>query len=705
MATLQKIRNQAGLLIAIIIGMALVAFILGDMLKSGSSLMRSKQMEIADINGETIDYREFQRQVEELGEVYKMNTGQTALDDNTWMQLREQTFQTLVRTYVMGDVYENLGLGVTSNELADMVQGSNPHPIIQQIFRNPNTGQFDRTFLLQFLKNRDLDPSGRQRAYWMYLEDQIFNDRLQTKYNNLLSKGLYITKSEAQSSLEAKNRQVDMMYVKQTFNTIPDSLVQVTDNELKNYYEANKEDYKQGESRRIEYVSFDVVPSASDDADTKKWVEDIKQEFADAKDNAQFVNLNSDNQFEDVFFKETELKGEVAGWAFTANEGDVYGPYKEGNVWKLTKISSFENLPDSVKARHILIQPKGQADVARAQALVDSLETVVNKGANFAKLAEQYSEDKGSAVKGGDLGWFKKNQMVKPFEKACFTAKRGDVVVVQSRFGFHLIKVERVGKTTKQVQIATLDRTVEASSQTYQDFYAKASKFSSENRDAEAFKNAITEQKLNKRIAILGKSDRVVNGMQHARMLVRSAYKAEPGEILMSGEGSPIFEIGNSFIVSTLVQAKEEGYSSFEEVKARVELKVKKEKKGALLAEKMKKAKDATNTIEGLGVELKANVQEANNINFNSYSLPGSGNEPAVIGTVSKLAEGTISNPIIGKNGVYVVEVKAVKSLDDSDVDAEQMRLAQSLAYRTNYQAFQVLKDAVEIVDDRARFY
>ena len=213
MATLQKIRTKAGLLVAIVIGLSLAAFILGDMLRSGSSIFKRDQMEIGEVDGESIEYPQFQRKVEEVGEFYKMNSQRNQLDETTWVQIREQTWQTMVRDIVMEDVYKDLGIAVSSDELFDMLQGTNLHPIVQQIFRDPNTGQVNRGSIVNFLKNLETNVPQEQRNYWYYLEDQIVEDRTQSKYNNLVGKGLYVTSEEAQNTLNARNKKINFDYV------------------------------------------------------------------------------------------------------------------------------------------------------------------------------------------------------------------------------------------------------------------------------------------------------------------------------------------------------------------------------------------------------------------------------------------------------------------------------------------------------------
>ncbi|WP_159517658.1 peptidylprolyl isomerase [Sunxiuqinia indica] len=704
MATLQRIRNRAGLLVAIIIGLALVAFILGDMLRSGSSLLRPQQLEVAEINGESVQYPDFQKRIEEMAEIYKMNTGATQLDDETWVQVREQAWQNLVREIVMSEVYEDLGLTVTSDELFDMVQGANLHPIIQQLFRNPQTGQVDKTAVLQFLKSLETNATAQQRAYWLYIEDQIKEERIQTKYNNLVAKGLNATTVEAKNSLEAKNQSVNAQYIRLPFSYLPDSAVSVTESELKDYYNKHKDDYKQEESRTIEYVTFNVKASEADDANTLKWMEDVKPEFANVADNAQYVNVNSDVRFENIYQKESELPVNLAEFAFNGEEGDIYGPYKEGNTYKLVKIDEFKDLPDSVEARHILIKPETVGSYEAAMALADSLKSEIEDGASFAKLAEEYSEDAGSARKGGDLGWFKKGQMVKPFEEAAFNGEVNELYTTTSQFGVHLIQPTKKGKEVKQVRLATLIRNVEPSTQTYQTEYAKASKFVAENQDYDSFNEAIANEKRTKKIATFGENDREVRGLEQSRSLIRAAYDADVEDILHNAEGSAIFELGDNFVIAAVASATEEGIASFEEVKPRIELAVKKQNKGQAIAKKMTEAVDGKD-FEAAASALNTEVKDANGITFNSTSIPSIGLEPAVIGTMTTLSQDETSSPVVGNSGVYLVKVISKTEGSDENVQAEQQRLNQALSYRAAYQAYEAQKNAVEIEDKRAKFY
>jgi peptidyl-prolyl cis-trans isomerase D len=701
MATLEKIRNRAGIGITIVIGLALAAFVLGDAVKSGSSIMRGSQQEIAKIAGKSVDYKEFQKKVDDLSDIYKLNSGSTSLDQKTLEQIREQTWMGLVRNITMKDIYENLGIAVTGNELFDLVQGENPHAIIQSLFRDQKTGTVNRAALIQFLKFQQNNTSGPEHNYWLFVENQIVEERSFTKYNNLVSKGIYTTTDEAKFTLEGKNKKVNIEYVGKPYSSVSDSTIKIAQSDVEKYYEAHKDKYKQEANRDIEYVLFPVVASKSDEDKVIKWINDIKTEFATIEDPAAYVNVNSDKQFDPSFFKKSELTPTLAEFAFSGKAGDIYGPYKEGTSWKLCKIQKFEELPDSVNARHILIRVATQADAAKAKNTADSLKRVLTLGGDFAALARKYSTDEGSAVKGGELGWFKRGMMVKPFDDAAFFGKVNDYQVISTQFGIHLIQVTKRGNTALNVQLATIVRNIEPSSQTYQQTYSTASKFAAENRDLKAFQASVTSQGLNKRVATIYEVDKEVAGLENSRMLIRAAFKAENGQPIISSEGTPIFELGTQFVVAMLSSSQEKGYSSLSVNKPTIEMTLRKEKKAEQLKEKMAGKTDLASLASSLGTT----VGQAQDVNFDSYSIPGLGIEPAIAGAVTTLEPGAVSKPIAGLSGVYVVKATAVNKGTNNDIASEKLQNKMALNYRVTVQAFDALRENAEVVDKRGKFY
>lgn len=692
---------------AIVIGISLAAFILGDMFQSGSSLFQRDRLEVGEVDGESIQYPEFQQKVEELGEIYRMNSQQNQLDEDTWVQVREQAWQNTVRNIIMNDVYDDLGITVSSEELFDMLQGQNLHPIVQQLFRNPNTGQVDRGAIVSFLKNLETGVAPEQRDYWLYLEDQIVQERIQTKYNNLVGKGLYVTTEEAQQSLEQKNKQVSFEYIQLPLTSVSDSQVVVTDKDLRNYYNEHQANYKTEKSRRIEYITFHVDPSEADYDDAEGWINDAISDFRTAEDNVAFVNSNSDEAFDGTWYKEGELPTDINAWIFEtdAEVGDIFGPYFENEAYKLAKLHAKEMMPDSVEARHILLQVNTQQELMTKQELADSLKTAIENGSDFAELAQEFSTDQGSAVQGGDLGWFGRGQMVQPFEQAAFNNDVNEVSIATSQFGIHIIQTTDKGRLVTQVQVAYLVRNVVPSTQTYQNVYAKASEFAGDNTNKEDFDAAVAEQQLNKKVATVSENQRRISGLENARSLVRAAYDAEVGDMLEDPQGSTIFDLGDDFVIATLASATEEGIASFDDVKERVELAVIREKKAGVLKEKASAALSGNSDLDAIANELNTEVRSANNINFNAIQVPGAGMEPAVIGTAWTLEPDQLSQPVAGVNGVYVLKVTSVNQGTDQNVESEQMRMAQNLTFRATSQAFNAHREATDVEDKRSKFY
>ena len=701
MATLQTIRNRAGIAITIVIGLSLAAFILGDAFNSGSSILRGKQMEIAEVAGNIVNYQEFQKKVDDLTEIYKMNSGSSSLDQNTTDQLREQTWENMVRNLAMKDAYKQLGISVSPTELFDMVQGENPHAIIQSIFRDPNTGSLNRSAIIQFLKYQQTATDGPERNYWLFIENQIVEESSFTKYNTLLSKGIYLTTDEAKMDANGRSNQVTFQFVGKPYQAISDSSVTVSESDLKAYYDAHLANFKQDDTRNIEYVSFPIVPSQDDENQVIKWSNEIKADFAATTDAATFVNANSDTPFNGSYAKKSELAPDIAEFAFNAAEGTVYGPYKEGESWKLARVNKFQDLPDSVQARHILIRVQTQQEVAPAQALADSLKRIILLGNDFADVARQYSQDNGSAANGGELGWFRRGMMVPQFEEAAFMGQINDIQIVGTQFGLHLIQVTKRGATEKNVQLAVIERKIEASSRTIQNTYSVASKFASENQDKKAFDAAIVAQGLNKKMANLRENDRQVAGLENSRQLVRGAFQSNVGEMVVSSEGTPIFELDDQFIVAVLTGIQEKGNAPFASVKTTIEMELKKDKKAEQLIAKMAGKTDLTS----LASELGTSVGEAQRVNFDSYSIPGLGIEPAVAGVASALTVGQVSKPIKGASGVFVIRATAVDQVATPDTDAEKSRFAASTNYRVAMQAFDAIRESANVVDKRSKFY
>ncbi|MBC7411669.1 MAG: SurA N-terminal domain-containing protein [Bacteroidia bacterium] len=696
MTTLERIRNRAGLLVGVVM-FALIAFVLGDFLKSGRSFFGDDPTKMGTIGSKEIDVQEFEAKLDVAKRNMQQQQQKGELDDASVDMLRNQVWNQIVYETVMTKQFNELGLQVGTDELFDMVQGKNPHPQVVQAFTDPKTGQFSPGTVVQFLNNLDKNPEGK--AQWLDFEKGIKAERLSNKYNTLVKAGMYITKAEAQDNYVDMNRLAKFQYVTKRYSDVLDSTVKFDDSDLKTYYNAHKNKYKQEDATRsFDYVVFEPTPSAEDLKAANDEIAKIATEYAATKEDSAFVLSNSDVQPNLAFVKKGTVLGPIMdSMMFRATVGYVYGPYNDGASLKVAKLMNTKNVADSVKARHILIKPIG-GDMAKAKVKADSLKKMItDKKMSFEILAAQASEDEGSKVKGGDLGWFQDGMMVKPFNDACFAGKVGDLTVVESQFGVHIIQIMGKGAESKRVQVGIVERAVRPSNKTYQSVYAKASDFSGKNTTAETFDKAIVDGGLNKRIASdIKQLDRNIPGVNGARELIKWAYTAEKNAI------SSVFEADGKYVIAKLTNVKDKGIATLEAVKEQVEIEVRKEKK----AEQFLKEIEGATTLEVAATKLKSSVQTADNTNFGSGYIPGLGREVDVTAFVFAGKKGTVSKGIKGENGVYMVKVETITEAKPTTDNYKQNKdmLNNQMKQRADYELFNALKDKIEIKDNRAKF-
>jgi peptidyl-prolyl cis-trans isomerase D len=366
----------------------------------------------------------------------------------------------------------------------------------------------------------------------------------------------------------------------------------------------------------------------------------------------------------------------------------------------MARLVKINYLPDSVHARHILLQPEANTDPAGLFALADSLQDVLKNGGDFASLAMQFSMD-GSAQQGGDLGWFPEGQMVKPFSDSCFYGKKGEIMKVQTQFGIHLIEVLEKSRNVKKVKVAYLSRNVEPSSETYQGVYSQAVKFAGLNNTYEKFNTAISEQNLTKRYANeLTASQKTITGLEQPRAIIRWTFEADLHDV-----STEIFEIGNKYVVGAVSGIREKGIAPLDQVRSEIELEVKKNKKAALISEEFSTYLTSAQSMDDLAAEMELTVQEANNINFATVSIPSAGIEPNVVAAASVLAPDQLSLPVQGNNGVYVIVVNNIAEPEETELDSQKSRMATLRESQANYEAFEALREAADIQDNRAKFF
>jgi peptidyl-prolyl cis-trans isomerase D len=705
MSVLQTLRDRAGVLLAVVIGVSLLFFILGDFLGKGRG--RSRQIknyyEIGEVGGQSISYQEYDERLQNLAEIYKLS-GTSNITEAMSESMREDIWNKMIMEQILGEEFDNIGLGVSSDEVESMVLGDIPHPIVQSLFANRETGVLDKSFLVNFLKSTEYDPQAK--AYWLFFENEIVDEKINTKFNNLVAKGLYITSKQAEFENDITSNTVDFSFIMKLFSTVPDSSVTATHADLEKYFNDHKRDYRQDARRSMEYVEFEVIPSEEDVRNTEEGITELIDEFKETQNPVQFINLSSDTRHEEVFRPIEDIPEMIRDFVSEENTEEVYGPYLENETYKITRLIAVENRPDSVHARHILISPNAYRDNEAAHSEADSLLQLIKSGESFESLAMEFSDDQGSAQLGGDLGWFEEGMMVTPFNDACFEWKKGDVDIVETDFGYHIIEILDQSSKSRKYHVGTIERAIEPSSATYQAKYAEASRFAGNNNTYQKFNQAVAEEGLNKKLATdIAPEQKTIPGLESPRVLIMALFETENNSIVLDRSEQAVFELGDKFIIAYCTDVKEEGYAKLQDVESDVRFAVLEEKKADLIINNMESETADLNNIEDIASALDLKVNEATNISFNSYSIPGAGIEPAVIAAASSASEGFLSGPIKGNNGIFIISVNNVNSDEQQNIDLIRNRLASTFEARASFEVFEALKEESDIVDKRYKFY
>ena len=683
MIRLDSIRKRSGLIL-VVVGLALFAFVIDP---SAFGVDYNSPDSFGEVGDVEIERNVFEQRVQKTMDAQRVSNPSVNID-----QIRNSVWNQVVRETILKNQYDNLGLEVTSSELFDMIQGDNPHSTVQQSFTNPETGKFDRARLIQFLKEDiNNDETGQAMQQWLNFEEAIHKERQNNKYNALISKGLSVSNWEAQLTKKNQSEVRNVSYIQIPFQSIPDSLISITESDLKSYIKENRSKYQQTSSRSIEYVVFNVNPSEEDRKDAEDWIKDIKTDFSKTDDDELFVRKNSDVFNRLVFVPKDELSDETQSLSF-AQAGTILGPYKlNANTFRLAKLVEKASRPDSVKARHILITTND------ADTRIDSIKNVISKGQSFTELAEKYSQDQGSAVNGGDLGWFKEGLMVEEFNNACFSATKGDLVVVKTQFGTHLIEVVDKSKSIEKYKVAYLDRQITYSNKTYQNIFAKAGRFAAENSDYEQFDASVSSENLSKRVADeLQESTISIPGLENPRKLVMWAYKSELGEV------SDVFEFENKIVVATLTSIKKDGLKDLEDVRAEVETLVRNQKKSEKLIEEL----SGYSSLDEISSNYGSTIKSVQGLNFSSTQVPSLGDQPAFVGAAFAVEEGQFSGVFSSKNAVFALNVdKVMTSAANSEFSNAKNSIINNLQSRSSFQVYQALVELFDIKDNRAKFY
>ena len=706
MAVLNKIRQRSVFLI-IIIALALFSFVLADVIRNGGLSSQDSQNVIATVNGEEIGREEFAREVEAFERNMGRNISTTQAVNRIWDQK--------LRQVILEEQVEELGIRAGEGQVTNLVRS--------QMAGNPNftneAGMFDENRLREYVANlKETSPQAYEQ--WQQFTSNLANTAKLNTYYNMVSAGVGATLLEGEQAYRLQNDNINMKYVQIPYSSIPDSEVEVTKSDIKNYLDEHPSRFETEASRSLQYVIFEENASSEDKSEAKEGISSLRNErveynaalgandtlpgFDNTDEYADFVSNNSDLPFENRFKFRNDFTGDNAETIFNLNEGETFGPYEENGYWKLSKVVETKNIPDSVKASHILVTFTGSqlgAGVNRtkseAEALADSIAGVVRSDKDkFAEMASEFSADTSNKEQAGDLGYFTPGMMIPAFENYVFENSVGDIGVVETPLGYHVISIDEQTEAARAVKVATIAREIQASEKTMNNLFNEVTKFeisASEGDFSEVAKEGNYDVKTVKDIKALEEN---IPGAGAQRRVVQWAFEddAKIGDVRR-------FDTNNGYIVAQLTAKKDKGLMSVEEASATVTPIIKKEKKAEVIKSRLKGS-----TLQEIASNQGVSVQTADAVNLSSPTLAGAGEEPEVVGAVFSMETGKVSEPIAGEKGVYVAEL--VSKFEAPAMDSYKNYAQQESAARraqAGSRVFEALKSKAEIEDNRSRFY
>ncbi len=707
MQIIQTIRDKGAPITITAIALALIAFILMDA-KQDKGVSASES--IGKVNGSSIDQNEFSKKILNLENQEEQQTGQKP-NNSRLAQIRDQVWNQIVAEKVFYAEAAKLGIEFTGKELNKILDSDDPsNPLMQdRSMIDPATGKIDETKRAQ-AKATIKKAKGEQ---WEMINAQIVEPQklasVSTKYFALLNASAYYpTWMEEKDAKESKTF-ATISFVQIPYQTISDSSVKVTDDEIKKYVESHKDLFKQEAGRMISYVGFSQLPSAADSAKTKAQVESLKAAFATETNEKNFLARNASAiDFDTNYVPKSKIQSAYIDSITRLPVGTVYGPYVENKSYVVAKMLGSKTVPDSAHAKHILIatvnaqtgEPLLEDSVAKKRA--DSINNAINGGANFAMLALQYSSD-GSKDKGGDLGTFAYGAMVPEFNKYCFEKPVGSRGVVRTQFGYHIIELLGQKGASPAYKIGFLAKEIYPSEETINNASNNAVKLSAE-KDAKKLEAYLQKNGLQKISVptLIKENDASIGQMQDARQLVRWVFEAKKGDV------SDPMPVGDQFVVATVDKIYEEGTQDVETARPLAENTIREEKKAAQIIS----ALGANPTLESAAAKYsKAIIMTGadSSITFKAQIIDSIGNEPKLIGAIFNKANlNKVAAPVAGKAGVFVFKVNSVgEKAPDPNEDKVQMRLQQTVALRNQAVSnwFEGLRKKATIKDNRSKFF
>jgi peptidyl-prolyl cis-trans isomerase D len=703
MALISKIRERTGLAVGIV-AFGLILFLVGgDILGPNSVILGKNRTEIGEIAGEKIDREEYIQQIEQLKDNFTLNFGRNP-SESDMLTIRQQAWDFLIVKKAFQKEYDKLGLKVTDEELVDMVQGKNIHPDLVQAFTNPETGEFNREQIISFLQNINQLPAQQQMG-WYVFESNLKPGRLRLKYDYLIVGTNYVTQAEAEEQYHAENDVAEVKYMYIPYYTVSDSLVEITETDLQKYLDEHQKEYNVEESRTINYVAFPIIPSPDDSLYTLEEINRLAKDLRQVEDDSIFARINTDGNNPFGTYHVGQLPLRLRDQYNDLEKAQVIGPYLQGGSYIVHKIADvLEDTSYYARASHILIrtQSENQSDKIEARNKAQDLLNQLQRGANFALLARNNSDDP-SASSGGDLGWFNQNRMVKPFSDAVFSAKSEGLIprVIETEFGYHLINVTGL-KTNKLFKVATIEREILPGDETRNEAFRKADYYASISANQEEFeRNAATDSLLVNVAEKIGKNDQRISGLGDAREIIRWAFvDASIGEV------SDVFELEENYVVALLTERISEGNASLNDVRDQILPKVKNQFKAEIIKQRIETLEGSTLDEIAQKYGEDASVFSNSELKLSTNALPSVGFAPNAVGTAFSLEEGEISKPVEENDGVVLIQLNSLMpSPEIADYTGYENQIQQRRAGQASYQISEAIRENADIVDERYKFF
>lgn len=696
MAVLKTLRSgKLGAVATILVALGLLSFIIDPNEVISAFNNMSSKYDVGEINGKAISYTDFQDDIQRFSTINEMLTGNQGAAQQD--QIRDAAWQDLVYRHLFIRNAKDAGINVGDAEMIDLTSGDRLSPLVanNNAFLDEN-GNFSREAVASIAQASKTDEN--VKLYWNYLQNSIYTQQYIGKYSSLFVNSAVVNPLMLRKEIEENNNTADVEFVMLPVGFAPDSTVSVSDKEVKAYYDVHKKLFKQQASRDIEYVVFEVVPSADDIANTRNSVAELQGEFAEAANVKSFLLKNgSERAYSEYWYKAGELNTVSSAvedfvWNGKTAASDIIA---NGNTFYLARVVDSKMVPDSAYVKHILLQGTG------AKVEADSLLGVLKAGKEtFANLAALYSADKGSAADGemGNIGWMTQNYMIPGFESV-LNAETGKPFILDTQYGTHIVVVSKKTAPVAKKQVAIFEKTALASKETFNSYYSKANNFQIAAAGSyENYRKAVdTLGVYSHPVSKMLESSNRLGSIENTREVTRWAFENKAGKV------SNIITVDNNyFFIATVKGIHKEGFAPVADVAPSIRQELLMEKTIAKKAEDVAAQIAGMDDLAAIAEKLGTTVSTSNDVAFSSVS--GTGLDPKFIGAVAAAPEGKICGPVAGSVGVFVFKVTGRETGAFYTEDDAKTRDAQLAQYMTQM-ILPVMMDDAEVKDNRARFY